>query len=74
MWFMIQNRDLLREFMKDNVEIDEYISIMLLDSEFCGFAKLVAFSKLNLVQIQVFDSLESAESISRILTVKGKIW
>ena len=31
--YMIKNRDSFREFLKENVEIDEYISKMLLDGE-----------------------------------------
>ena len=52
---MIQNRDCLLEFMKDNIEIDEYIPKMLLDGEKGVYAELVAFSELYNIQISVLN-------------------
>ena len=67
---MIQNKDHFREFMEDNVEIDEYIFKILLDGELDGHAEFEAFSELYNTQIQVFDSLRSRETITRISLLK----
>ena len=70
---MIQNRDHFRKFMKDYVEIDEYISIMMPDDKRGGHTELVALSELYNAQNQIFNSLELWESISRISIVKEVI-
>ena len=71
---MIQNRDRFREFIEDNVEIDEYISIMMPDDKWGGHTELVVLSELYNVQIQIFDSLELWELIARISNAEGVIY
>ena len=68
----MQNRDCFREFIERNFEIDEIISKMLLDGEWGVHADPEVLSELYNVEIQVFDFLESGESITRISTVEGE--
>ena len=68
---MIYNRDRFEQYMEEDTTLDHYISKMLLNGEWGGHAKIVAFSEIYDVQKQVFDSLAAQHPIVRIITAEG---
>ena len=69
--YMMQNRVDSREFMEDNVEIDEYIFIFL-GCECDDHAELVAFFEYFYPQIQIFNLSGSREPKTKISTAEGE--
>ena len=70
-YYMIHNRDRFEQYMEEDTTIDQYISKMPLNGKWGGHAEIAAFSEINDVQIQVFDSLAAQHPIVRITTAEG---
>ena len=54
--------------MESEIEIIKYISNMLLDKQWGGYAELIAFSEVYNVQVSIFDSFVSIQPITRVTT------
>ena len=62
--YLIQFKVRFQEFMEPEVEIIDYISNMLLDGQWGGYAELITFSEVNNIKISIFDSIASEQSIT----------
>ena len=71
--YLIKNQNRFEEAMEEGTDIKDYISKMLMDSEWSGYVELVAFSKLNNIQMQVYDSLDSQQPITTVSTANGRV-
>ena len=69
--YFIQNKVRFQEFMEPEIEIIEYISNMLLDEQWGGYAELITFSEVYNVQVSIFDSIASEQPITRVTTTSG---
>ena len=67
---MIHNRNRYEQYMEEDTTIDQYVSKMLLNGEWRGHEKIVAFSEIYDVQMQVFISLNAQHHIIRITTAE----
>ena len=52
--------------MEEGTDIKDSIFKMLMDDQWGGYMELVAFSKLYNIQIQVYDSLASQQTILQL--------
>ena len=57
--------------MDEEITIDQQIAKMMMEGEWCGYSEIVAFSEIYSVQIHIFDSIASQESITRVVTAVG---
>ena len=57
--------------MDEEMTIDQHIAKMMMEGEWGGHSEIVAFSEIYSVQIHIFDSIVSQESITRVVTVDG---
>ena len=58
--------------MDEEMTIDQYIAKMMMEGEWGGHSEIVAFSEIYSVQIHIFDSVVSQESITRVVTADGE--
>ena len=71
--YLIKNQNRLEGVKNEGTDIKDYISKMLMDGEWGGYVELVAFSELNNMPIQVYDSLCSQQPIATVSTANGRI-
>ena len=57
--------------MDEEMTIDQYIAKIMMEGEWGSHSEIVAISEIYSVQIHIFDSITSQESITRVVTADG---
>ena len=66
--YIITHKARFSEFMEEGIQINDYISDMLISREWGGHTEIVAFSEIYNTSVHVFDLLASEEPVRKIVT------
>ena len=71
--YLIKNQNRFEEVVEEGIDIKDYFSKMLMDSEWSRYVELEAFLELYNIQIQVYDSLSSQQPKTTVSTADRRV-